>query len=134
MPPTFPASSLNSTMFRVSMLVERYIDGEWFLGQIIKIDKDDDMLTLKYADDDNIEDMVPPEDVRIPTSTHPVSPKVERKNTLPKPLAGLMEDDSDIRNAHRPTCVVHSNNDEGYLLCHFIVLYKLINNIQSKKQ
>ena len=99
--------------FKVSMTVERNIDGSWFSGNIVSIDPDGDFLTIKYFDDDNIEDMVPVTEVRIVSSDVPIdsSPKLGRKNPLPKPLVGLMDDDENERRAHRPIAVIHSNDD-----------------------
>ncbi len=98
-------------MFKETMIVERNIDGAWFQARIIKIDRLDGSLTLQYTDDDNIEEFVSTIDVRAVQESKSMegSPKVLRKNSLPKPLVGLVEDDEEERRAHRPTATVHCN-------------------------
>ena len=100
-------------MLSASMRVERNIDGIWFPAVILKIDSQRGVVSLKYIDDDNIEHMVPSEDVRIPFRDTPLSPKVDKKKTLPKPLAGLMDDDYEERNNHVPKVVVHTTDDDA---------------------
>ncbi len=93
------------------MTVERNIDGSWFGGHVVSVDRDGEFLTIKYFDDDNIEDMVPASEVRVYSSDVPIdSPKLARKNPLLKPLVGLMDDDENERRAHRPVAIVHSND------------------------
>jgi hypothetical protein len=112
--------TIAGNMLKVSMFVERNIDGEWFLGEILSISADENQLRIRYIDDDNVEDCVPSAEVRIVPSSRdalsPASKKLERKNTLPKPLAGLMDDDADIRYAHLPTTVVHEQSEDGELI------------------
>lgn len=110
-------------MLSVSMRVERNIDGVWFPAEIVSTNTATGVLTLKYIDDDNVEEMVPSCEVRIPfrdEASHN-SPLIDRNKTLPKPLAGLMEDDSDERRNHIPRAVVHTNDDydgmTAYISC-----------------
>ena len=97
-------------------LVERIIDGMWFVAIIEAIDESHCEVKLRYVDDGNIEERVPFDEVRehrsssgVPVEFHSQSPTAQ--NTLLKPLAGLIEDDSEQRRAHRPTVVIHSNAD-----------------------
>lgn len=101
-------------MLSVNTRVERNIDGMWFPAEIVSADGVAGVVTLRYTDDDNIEDLVPSSEVRIPFHEIPTnsSPSIDRKKTLPKPLAGLMEDDSDERFKHRPRATVHANDDD----------------------
>lgn len=95
------------------MLVERNIDGMWFPAEVLRTDSASGMVSLKYIDDGNIEDMVPSCEVRIPLrDSHSSSPRVDKKVTLPKPLLGLMEDDCAERYNHLPKTIVHANDDD----------------------
>lgn len=99
--------------------VERYLEGIWFLAIIQDVHKIDKSLTLKYIDDGNIESHVPLEEVRISqkgsqSSFGMLSPT--KKDTLMRPLAGLVEDDYEIRNKHQPTVIVHNNMNDGAII------------------
>jgi len=100
-------------------IVERNLEGMWFQAVIQEISLKDKLLTLKYLDDGNTENYVPFEETRKSTningSTFIRSPS--KKDTLMRPLAGLVEDDYESRNLHQPTVVVHnSTNDHGAII------------------
>ena len=83
-------------------------------------------LSIRYKDDGNIEYSVNIEEVRFCSAALHAAGRegirgdnnnnlyihkgVTKKDTLPKPLVGLLEDDSDIRGAHRPTVVLHDRD------------------------
>ena len=101
------------TWFNIGGYVERIIEDMWFVARVERIDEVRQQVTLRYVDDDNIEERVPFDDIR--THQGGVGPHefttLKRIDTLPKPLAGLVEDDTEERRAHRPTVVIHSNPD-----------------------
>ena len=92
-------------------IVDRGIEGLWFGAIVESVDNKGKTLTLKYLDDGNIEDYVPFEDVRLKSSIEEDQPLTSRRDTLPKPLAGLVEDDSDYRFVHKPTVVMHNDSE-----------------------
>jgi len=104
-------------MFKIGMLVERQLDNEIFLGKIENIDKNKRILTIRYMDDNNIEDNIPFEDVKYHDLAESkeienrfnIECKGVRKDTLPKPLLGLIEDDSDYRNSITPIVTIHDS-------------------------
>ena len=130
----------NSNTFSVGTLVERVIDGIWFIAKVEFFDDFNRELRLRYTDDDNVEERVPVEDVRLAPDKanlhrnnqysnnfdyNNVSSPIEfsngnfvdDKDTLLKPLKGLIDDDANIRRAHRPTVIMHSNTDsEGAII------------------
>ena len=133
----------NSNTFSVGTLVERVIDGIWFVAKVEFFDDFNRELRLRYTDDDNVEERVPVEDVRLAPDNANLhrdnqysnninnndydnfSSPVEFSNdksiydndTLLKPLKGLIDDDANIRRAHRPTVIMHSNTDsEGAII------------------
>lgn len=94
--------------------VERNIDGDWFKAVIQSTDLKTMLYTIKYSDDGNIEDDVSSENMRICMDTDEVDSTQQvfsfvKKCTLPKPLAGLVEDDYDKRNMQRPTITIHTD-------------------------
>jgi hypothetical protein len=114
-------------MLQVAMFVERNIDGQWFPAELLIVDNSYGVVTLKYVDDDNIEEMVPIDEVRVPlrgSSNSSSSPQVDKKKTLPKPLAGLIYDDCEERQNHIPRSVVHMNEDDADTggTSHFLLL------------
>ncbi len=99
-------------------LVERNIEGTWFHALVEDVDIKEGTVTLKYLDDNNEEEDVSMEDIRF--SEKPIFPgtNLKKSDTLPKPLAGLVEDDYEFRSKHRPTVFVHdsSNTDETIVM------------------
>lgn len=106
-------------MLRAGCVVERLIEGMWFAAIIEHADAKDQSLTLKYCDDGNVEEMVPFDEVRMAdrkvtnasNNTMRMEEKPCKKDTLPRPLAGFIEDDSLARNSQVPTVVVHVDTD-----------------------
>jgi hypothetical protein len=122
--------------YPVSSVVERNIDGQWFHAEVVAVrsfnrgrgayDDDDEevLLTLKYFDDGNIEENVDPGEVRLldkDSSPHSLAHTgaalgalpPRKKSTLPKPLAGLMEDDEDQRITHQTRVILHNEDEIG---------------------
>ena len=106
-------ASMRSLKVQAGDMVERFIDGLWFLGEVQNVENS--YVTIKYIDDNNIESMVPIDEVRIPIDD--IKGIMTRcssiKDSLPKPLLGLVDDDSEARLAHRPTIILHSNAETG---------------------
>lgn len=71
--------------------VQRLIDTLWFDAVIVGISKDRQSVNLRYLDDDNIEDHVPIEEIRLYVRHNEEHENIGRaeKNTLPRPLAGI---------------------------------------------
>ena len=100
-------------------VIERYLEGMWFLAAIQEVNKKEKVLTIKYFDDGNIESGVPYEETRLCSAQHGVvlNRSPSKKDTLLRPLAGLVEDDYETRNKHQPTVVVHnSSTDHGAII------------------
>jgi len=94
---------------KVGNIVDRMIEGCWFPAEVMNIKRH--LLSLRYLDDGNVEEMVPLDEVR---PSHADKTDIQLKNdTLLKPLLGLVEDDSEIRRAHQPTVIVHKDMDTG---------------------
>ena len=126
-------------------LIERCIEGQWFEAHVQSIDSRREMVTIKYCDDDNLEAMVSIKDLR-PVERRGCGSDGDGgrgsgsggsgggggggsggsggdgaksiREPLQKPLAGLIEDDSEIRCNHRPTVTVHAdpNTDEAIII------------------
>lgn len=95
-------------------LVEREIEGMWFLAEITHSHRRGKEFTLRYIDDDNIEEGVLVDDIRLSRSMESLeSPKAERKSVLPKPLLGLIEDDAITRHSHEAKVTIHQDNESG---------------------
>lgn len=111
---------MDTNALRKGALVERNIDGEWFKATIQTIDEVSKLYSIKYSDDGNIEDEVASEDLRlsVESSENPLSFlsifSFVKKCTLPKPLAGLVEDDSDARNLQQTTVTVHTDTNTDH--------------------
>lgn len=95
--------------------VERNIDGVWFKASIESIDKLTKLYTIRYSDDGNVESEVQSEDLRC-SAEDPLNDFLSiftfaKKCTLPKPLAGLIEDDSESRNLLLTTVTLHTDTD-----------------------
>jgi hypothetical protein len=98
--------------YKKGAIVERHIEGSWFLAEVLEIDVDE--LTLRYLDDDNIEKYVHIDEIRMAENECILSDyKPEKKSTLPKPLLGLVDDDSAERSAHQPKVIRHSDIEIG---------------------
>mmetsp|Transcript_13519 Transcript_13519/g.13093 ORF Transcript_13519/g.13093 Transcript_13519/m.13093 type:complete len:136 (-) Transcript_13519:214-621(-) len=102
---------------KIGTSVERNIDGVWFMAKIENIDKITKLYTIKYSDDGNIEEQISIEDLRVTNAIqNPLDGFMSifsfaKKDTLPKPLAGLVEDDSDARSMQKPTITIHKDAD-----------------------
>lgn len=121
------------SIYRVSSIVERNIDGQWFHAEVVAVRSfhgggrgadDEVVLTLKYLDDGNEEDNVDPDEVRpldressaaslMNSSAGGPSLPPRKKSTLPKPLVGLMEDDEEERTTHQTRVILHNEDDIG---------------------
>ena len=98
------------------VIVEREIEGIWFSAEITHLQNNGREFTLRYLDDDNVEEGVLPEEIRLCRKVISIvdsSPKVERKSSLPKPLLGLIEDDSHTRQDHQAKVTFHNDNESG---------------------
>lgn len=102
--------------------MERTIEGTWFTAVVEEFDARHETVRLKYLDDGNVEDNVHLSEIRLCATAaadgkDDGGSRVEdckqsrRKETLPKPLAGLVEDDSELRRNHQATVVVHASTD-----------------------
>jgi hypothetical protein len=100
--------------FHVGSSVERFIEEMWFIGRIIAIDDVNQECSIAYADDDWEEENIPFCDIRLLNKDCSVAEsKGGRKSSLPKPLLGLIDDDSEKRSAHQPTIQVHRDSNTG---------------------
>lgn len=109
-------------VFKKGSTVERDIDGVWYKATIQSIDQKKMLCSIKYSDDGNMEEDVPFGDMR-PSTEDPFSGFLSiftfaKKCTLPKPLAGLVEDDSVARNMLTTTVTIHTdtNTDEAIII------------------
>jgi hypothetical protein len=94
--------------------VERLIEGMWFPAVIIEVDKRRQEYMLRYLDDDQLESNVPIDEIRHGSIDSSLTPRrKEKKDTLRKPLLGLVEDDSEIRSNHQPVVTVHNDSSIG---------------------
>lgn len=103
------------SVFKKGSSVERNIDGVWFKASVESMDKDTKLYTIMYTDDGNIESDVLPNDLRS-SEEDPLSGFLSifsfaKKCTLPKPLAGLIEDDAESRNLQATTVTIHTSTD-----------------------
>lgn len=96
-------------MFRKGAYIERQIDGVWFSGEVIDIEGDN--LTIKYFDDQKIEKDVSTQEVR-PLESIFNFVSYEKKETLSKPLLGLIEDDAEDRLRRTPNVIIHEDGCE----------------------
>ena len=103
------------SVFRKGSSVERNIDGVWFKASIESIEENSRLYTIIYADDGNIESDVLPNDLRSsvedPLNGFLSIFSFAKKCTLPKPLAGLIEDDAELRNLQTTTVTIHTSTD-----------------------
>ena len=102
--------------YEIGMIVERIIEDVWFVGKIISYSKRKKECSIRYLDDDLLEENIPIDEIRLSSQViNEIEIKAERKNTLPKPLIGLVEDDSAVRSIHQPVAIVHNDSDTGQL-------------------
>jgi hypothetical protein len=100
--------------------VERLLEGSWFLAKVQHVDYKEDCVTLQYLDDDNVEDSVPFSEVRKCAKSEckdndgetkwDDESKENKKNTIKtllRPLAGLVDDDYEVRNKMQPKVFLH---------------------------
>ncbi len=100
--------------FQIGMIIERVIEETWFAGKIINYDKRNLECTVRYLDDDQVEANIPIDEIRFSSQDYDESQfRAEKKDTLPKPLLGLVEDDSAQRSIHQPVVVIHNDYDTG---------------------
>ena len=105
-------------VFKNGSTVERDIDGDWFRATIQSvqcIDTKSRTYTIKYSDDGNVEEGVRGGELR-PGMEDPMAGFLTifsfvKKSTLPKPLAGLVEDDCVSRSMQKPTVTIHTDTD-----------------------
>lgn len=103
--------------YKIGMIVERIIEDTWFIGKIIEISYNKNECTIRYLDDDLLEEDIPIDEIRLSSQNIDITEfRAERKNTLPKPLIGLVEDDSEVRSVHQPIAIVHQDADTGNIL------------------
>ena len=114
----------NETPFQPGTSVERIIDDVWYRGVLGAVDAEIEEAQVVY-DDGNAEVDVSFDDLRIVPPGEPGSNsggnigdcaaaagnKARRVETLPKPLAGLVEDDCEDRKSHATLSVVHNSAD-----------------------
>jgi hypothetical protein len=99
--------------FVPGVLVEREIEGMFFLAEITHTHMRGKEFTLRYVDDDNIEEGVSIDEIRLSRTSAMDSPRAERKSVLPKPLLGLIEDDSETRQKHEAKVTIHHDDESG---------------------
>jgi len=130
-------------MFQVGDAVERNIEDMWFSAIIEGVNLTRRQLKIRFLDDDNVEEGVPMADCRprnvevyegeskgnYETRRHDCKRgedrdgksgvSVGKKDTLKKPLAGLIEDDCKQRAQSVPVVVLHSTADtEDAIILH----------------
>lgn len=94
--------------------VKRGIDDSWFTARVLSLDAKQATAQLEYLDDNNVEDGVSFADLRLfdaddKEALHTMV--VKPVSTLPRPLAGLVEDDADERQSRQPRVLVHGRDD-----------------------
>lgn len=101
-----------SRNYRVGSQVERHIDGIWYNAEVIAV-TGEDSLTLRYVDDEKVEVDVGVDDVRpLESIFNFIASSSSSSSTLPKPLKGLIDDDSDARMLRIPTVIIHDDKCE----------------------
>jgi hypothetical protein len=99
----------------VGAVVQRNIDGIWFLAEVASVDYKKEELSVRYLDDSNVEEGISFLDVRLILDKNFLDVPVvsDKKGTLTKPLAGLLDDDAEIRMSHQPKVMIHNDTEEG---------------------
>ncbi len=105
-------------MLKIGTDVYRVIDNMHFPAVIHDVQTKRGVMTytIKYLDDGNIEDSVSPSEISLRNRESKESNIIENHSigdTLKKPLAGLIEDDSKDRRNHVPTVLIHNNIETG---------------------
>ena len=101
------------------ILVERKIDDIRFLAKIENVDSKNETVTLQYIDDGNVEDSVPFNEVLMIADSKNCSSSSQKETkqhqsiSLSKPLAGLVDDDYEVRNKLMPVIVLHGNREQN---------------------
>ncbi len=94
-------------------LVFRSIEGLLFAAEVVKVYKG--YVDIKYVDDGNVEERVPIDEIERDSrkvSHHAAEAKLQKGDTLPRPLAGLVEDDYETRKNIKPIVVIHDNHNQ----------------------
>ena len=103
--------------FHIGSKVERFVEEMWFMGEVIAIDEVNQECTISYIDDGWEEENVPFCDLRLLNKDCKIAEvKTGRKSSLPKPLLGLIDDDSEKRSCHQPTVEVHHDSNTGKMV------------------
>lgn len=107
-------------MFKEGQLVIRTLEGMTFAAKILSVNSKRQEVVLKYLDDGNVEEDVPYDEIELSKDGYLTTAGSEEKrrhsedmDLLARPLAGLVEDDHEIRKTHKPTIHIHSNDDDG---------------------
>lgn len=94
-------------------IVLRCIEGMVFTATIIEVNRKDELVVLQYLDDGNIENAVSFDEIQqISSKDKNYDTEItsySKIETLPRPLAGLVEDDYESRKNHTPTVFIHEN-------------------------
>jgi hypothetical protein len=100
----------------VNEKVRREIEGIPFIATIERLTQT--VADIRYMDDGNIELNVPIQELhQISENDDPeIIPDTPRKGSLPKPLLGLVEDDSESRKAKQPTILIHREDAEDEVI------------------
>jgi hypothetical protein len=125
-----------SKVYQAGSKVERCIEGMWFDAVVERADHKDGSVTVKYVDDGNVEEDIPFDEVRradfkLPSNNNHSEEKEDKdgnvpkqSSTVPRPLAGFIEDDYDERNSLVPEVVIHRTSETENAI--------IINGAQSK--
>jgi hypothetical protein len=113
--------------YKVGTLVERNIEDIWFKAVIRNIDRNERELTLQYCDDDNIEENVPYDEIRIAEESFfhedhkeekydTASAEKENYNSHVKRNAtsifGANENDQDAQSTEvKPSVIIHVDDN-----------------------
>lgn len=119
------SSSSSVSVYDVGMKVLREIEGCHFPGVIEEVDRTLRVCKIKYSDDGNVESMVHFDELTLDVGENSHINITDSRGIsessggiLMKPLAGLVDDDSEIRKDHKPNVIIHtdSNSDEAILI------------------
>ena len=116
------SKSDSKSYFRPSDYVERQLEGVWFPATVEEVDVKIRQAIIKYLDDDNIEKDVSFDDLRKSEYKDAKDAKGGAvhsvRDTLPKPLMGLIDDDCEARLRHVPKVTIHSTaeSEEAIIL------------------
>jgi hypothetical protein len=100
-------------MMQIGTYVERDIEGIWFAASVIEYNAVEDTVTLRYVDDDNVEEGVPLDEVRLASQHDELKSEAKTSERTKRPAAkaleGMEEDDSEERNRIVPQVTVHQS-------------------------